>query len=130
MKVPLLDLKPQYETLKDEILKSIAELSATQMFILGPHVVEVEEKIAKYCQSGYGCAVASESFTWHYGQKGHISSLFMQDQKIEPDELTVIIYGFQAYIREFIDLHDQVKRHSLLGREGLFIQLLNQFSFS
>ena len=44
MKVPLLDLKPQYETLKDEIQKAIAELSATQMFILGPHVVEFEEK--------------------------------------------------------------------------------------
>ena len=61
MKVPLLDLKPQYETLKDEIQKAIAELSATQMFILGPHVVEFEEKAAKYCQSGYGCAVSSGS---------------------------------------------------------------------
>ncbi|MBR6059841.1 MAG: DegT/DnrJ/EryC1/StrS family aminotransferase [Victivallales bacterium] len=61
MKVPLLDLKPQYESLKEEIQKGLADLCATQMFILGPHIVELEEKVARYCQAGYGCAVSSGS---------------------------------------------------------------------
>ena len=61
MKVPLLDLKPQYETLKDEIQKGLADLCATQMFILGPHIVELEGKVARYCQTGFGCAISSGS---------------------------------------------------------------------
>ena len=42
MQVPLLDLKQQYAMLKDEILQEIAEVCASQQFILGPKVEEFE----------------------------------------------------------------------------------------
>lgn len=61
MIVPLLDLTPQYETLKDEIQKGIADLCASQKFILGPHLEEFESNVAKYCQTSHGCAVSSGS---------------------------------------------------------------------
>ena len=54
MKVPLLDLCPQYNSLKDEILKEIAEVCDSQRFILGAKVEKLEEELKIYCQST-GC---------------------------------------------------------------------------
>ena len=39
MQVPLLDLKGQFASLKQEIMKEIEELSDSQMFILGARPV-------------------------------------------------------------------------------------------
>ena len=54
MKVPLLDLCPQYNALKEEILKEIAEVCDSQRFILGGKVEKLEEELKAYCQSA-GC---------------------------------------------------------------------------
>ena len=54
MKVPLLDLCPQYNSLKDEILKEIAEVCDSQRFILGGKVEKLEEELKSYCNS-VGC---------------------------------------------------------------------------
>ena len=59
MKVPLLDLKNQYQTFKDEILESLHELFESQYFILGPHVKSLEENIAVYCRAGFATGVSS-----------------------------------------------------------------------
>ena len=59
--IPLVDLKRQYETIKDEINEAIGEVLETQRFILGPKVEELEEKIADYCDVKYGVGVASGS---------------------------------------------------------------------
>lgn len=59
MQVPLLDLKAQYQQLQAELQQVLAELFASQMFILGPHLVELEANVASYCQAGFGCAVSS-----------------------------------------------------------------------
>ncbi|MCD6224367.1 MAG: DegT/DnrJ/EryC1/StrS family aminotransferase [Deltaproteobacteria bacterium] len=61
MKVPLLDLKNQYQTIKDEILESLYELIESQYFILGPHVESLEKKIAAYCRAGFATGVSSGS---------------------------------------------------------------------
>ncbi len=61
MAVPLVDLKAQYESIKDEINKAIQEVLESQRFILGPKVKELEEKIANYCNAKYGIGVASGS---------------------------------------------------------------------
>ena len=53
MKVPLLDLKRQYEKIQDEILAAMQEVCRSQQFILGPKVEELEKRIAEYCQCGY-----------------------------------------------------------------------------
>lgn len=59
MQVPLLDLKPQYAQIRGEIQAAIAELCASQQFILGQHVEELEKQVAAYCQCKYACAVSS-----------------------------------------------------------------------
>lgn len=59
MKVPLLDLKAQYQTIKDEVLAVTKDLFETQLFILGKHVEELEEEIAGYCQVKFAVGVSS-----------------------------------------------------------------------
>lgn len=59
MKIPLLDLKAQYTTIKAEIDSAVAEVMESQMFILGPQVRECEEAVAKYCGCTYGVGVSS-----------------------------------------------------------------------
>lgn len=61
MQVPLLDLKPQYAVLKDEILTAIAELCDSQQFILGPAVESFEQNVARYCSAPFACGVSSGS---------------------------------------------------------------------
>ena len=61
MQVPLLDLKAQYATIKDEILPSISDVCDSQYFALGPWVTELEEKIAEYIGCKYAIGVSSGS---------------------------------------------------------------------
>jgi dTDP-4-amino-4,6-dideoxygalactose transaminase len=61
MKVPFLDLKAQYHTIKDEIDKAIAEVVGDQYFILGPKVTALEEAVAEYSRTRYAIGVASGS---------------------------------------------------------------------
>jgi len=46
MKVPLLDLKAQYVTVKDEILAAVSDVLESQRCIGGPKVAELEQRIA------------------------------------------------------------------------------------
>lgn len=46
--VPLLDLKKQYATVRDEVRKVADELFESQMFILGPRVEAFEKAVAAY----------------------------------------------------------------------------------
>jgi len=59
MQVPLLDLKPQYEQLGAEIQAAIGRVCASQHFILGPAVRELERSVAEYCQCRHGIGVSS-----------------------------------------------------------------------
>ncbi|MDA8403820.1 MAG: DegT/DnrJ/EryC1/StrS family aminotransferase [Desulfobacteraceae bacterium] len=59
VKVPLLDLKAQYQTIKDECLQVTQEIYESQHFILGPHVERLETEIAHYCSSEYAVGVSS-----------------------------------------------------------------------
>jgi len=59
MQVPLLDLKAQYATIKDEAMRAISEVCDGQSFALGPAVAEFEEKIAVYCNSKHAIGVSS-----------------------------------------------------------------------
>ncbi len=61
MKVPLLDLKTQYESLRSEIDAAVREVMESQHFILGPKVASLEKEIADYCTSGFGVGVSSGS---------------------------------------------------------------------
>jgi dTDP-4-amino-4,6-dideoxygalactose transaminase len=61
MKVPLLDLKAQYQTIQDEVKEAVDEVLESQHFILGPKVEALEEALAPYC--GCQCAVGVSSGT-------------------------------------------------------------------
>ncbi|MFB0532734.1 MAG: DegT/DnrJ/EryC1/StrS family aminotransferase, partial [Desulfatiglandales bacterium] len=59
MDIPLLDLKAQYEAIKEEIIAATLEVYQSQRFILGPKVEELERKIAAYSQVKYAIGVSS-----------------------------------------------------------------------
>jgi len=59
MKVPLLDLKAQYNSIREEILKVTQEVYESQYFILGPRVEALEKEIAEYCSSKHAIGVSS-----------------------------------------------------------------------
>ncbi len=59
--VPLLDLKAQYATIRDEVLAAIERVADSQYFILGPEVEQFEREIADYSQCRFGVGVTSGS---------------------------------------------------------------------
>jgi len=59
--VPLLDLKRQYETLKDEIAEALKRVCDSGAFVLGPEVKILEQNLAQYSQTDHAIACASGS---------------------------------------------------------------------
>jgi dTDP-4-amino-4,6-dideoxygalactose transaminase len=63
MKVPLLDLKPQYRALKAGLDAALLRVSESQYFILGPEVKALEAAIASYsgCKIGIGLSSGTDA---------------------------------------------------------------------
>ncbi len=59
MQVPLLDLKAQYATIRDEVMAGVAEVLESQRCIGGPKVDELEKAIAAVSDCKYGVGVSS-----------------------------------------------------------------------
>lgn len=59
--VPLLDLKAQYATIRDEVRVAMDRVIESQHFILGPDVKALEEEVAGYAQCRF--AIGSSSGT-------------------------------------------------------------------
>jgi dTDP-4-amino-4,6-dideoxygalactose transaminase len=59
MPVPLLDLKAQFETIRDETMTALLEVIESQRFIMGEAVAELETAIASRCNVEHGIACAS-----------------------------------------------------------------------
>ena len=59
MQIPLLDLKAQYKTCKDEIMQAVADVCESQAFALGPAVTAFEQSIAAYCGCRHAIGVSS-----------------------------------------------------------------------
>jgi len=61
--VPLLDLRRQYEAIREEVLGAIARVCDSQSFILGPEVEALEGEIAGLTGAGHavGCASGTEA---------------------------------------------------------------------
>lgn len=57
--VPQLDLRAQYEAIKDEVDQAVARVVASGRYILGPEVEALEKEVATYCGTKYGVGVAS-----------------------------------------------------------------------
>lgn len=59
MAVPLLDLKKQYATIREDVLRVTEEVYESQAFILGKRVEEFEAHFAAYCHSRHALGVSS-----------------------------------------------------------------------
>lgn len=59
MKIPIIDLKKQYEAIKDQVKEKIYELLERQAFILGRELETLEKKVASYCGTKYAIGVNS-----------------------------------------------------------------------
>ncbi len=61
--VPLLDLRAQYATIKDEIDDVVRRVVESQLFVLGEEVSSLERELAEYCGTSHavGCASGSDA---------------------------------------------------------------------
>lgn len=59
MRVPLLDLRLQYQKLKPDVLQVIHQVCEEQGFVLGPQVEAFEREIARYLGVGHAIGVSS-----------------------------------------------------------------------
>ncbi len=63
MPVPLLDLKAQHETIRDEVVASLMRVVDDQMFILGEPVERLEQQVARLSRTSHaiGCANGTDA---------------------------------------------------------------------
>lgn len=61
IEVPILDLKAQYRTIRNEVRSAIDEVLDSQQFILGTVVQQFEARVASHLQGGMAIGVASGS---------------------------------------------------------------------
>lgn len=59
MNVPLLDLVAQYRTIEDDVLPAVQAVIASQQFVMGPAVAELERALARLARAAHGIACAS-----------------------------------------------------------------------
>jgi dTDP-4-amino-4,6-dideoxygalactose transaminase len=57
--VPLLDLKAQYRSIRDEVDAAVMGVLESQHFILGPEVAALEAEVAAYSAAAYGVGMSS-----------------------------------------------------------------------
>ena len=88
MKVPLLDLKPQYHSLKSKLDEAILRVAESQYFILGPEVQKMEEEFCDYLKCKHAIGVSS-------GTDALLLALMAIDLK-PGDEVIVPTYSFFA----------------------------------
>ncbi len=63
--VPFLDLKAQYDSIKDEVLAAVSATLASTQFVLGKEVAAFEEEFAAYSGGKFGIGVNSGTSALH-----------------------------------------------------------------
>src|SRR4030042_3010438 len=67
--IPMIDLKKQFSEIKDEVLEVLTEILESTQYILGPRVLELETKIARYHDVSEAIGVASGTDALHLAVK-------------------------------------------------------------
>src|SRR4030042_1332961 len=65
MQIPFVDLKKQYQGLREEILSEIAKALDSMQLLLGPNVRALEEEFANYCGTDLAIGVGSGTEALH-----------------------------------------------------------------
>ncbi len=63
--IPMIDLKKQFSEIKGEIIETMTEILESTQYILGPKVLELEQKIARYHGVSEAIGVASGTDALH-----------------------------------------------------------------
>lgn len=63
--IPFLDLKAQYDSIKDEVLNAVSATLASTQFVLGKEVAAFEEEFAAYSGGKFGIGVNSGTSALH-----------------------------------------------------------------
>jgi len=86
--IPLLDLRAQFETIKEDVIAAILQVAESQRFIMGEQVGRLEQEVATYVGTPYAIACAS-------GTDALLLSL--KTLKLEPgDEVITTAFTFFA----------------------------------
>jgi dTDP-4-amino-4,6-dideoxygalactose transaminase len=145
--VPALNLKAQYQTIRDEIEPVILGMFESQMFVMGPEVEKLEAELAEYCGAarGIGCASGTDALllplmargiTSPYTFFATASSIWRTGARpvfvdIEPDSYNIDPARIEAAItpttKAIIPVHlygqtaDMVPIREIAGKHGLFV---------
>jgi dTDP-4-amino-4,6-dideoxygalactose transaminase len=63
--IPLNDTRAQYDSLKDELLRTVSAVMERSWFILGKNVEEFEREFAGYCEAKYAVGVSNGTDAIH-----------------------------------------------------------------
>lgn len=74
----LVDLKPHYLSIKDEIDQAIARVLESSQFVLGDEVAAFEEEFAAYGQARYAVGVHSGTSALHKTLSNLLKDLLLQ----------------------------------------------------
>lgn len=105
---PMLDLRAQYATIREEVLEAVTSVFDQQAFVLGPEMEKLEDEISVYCQTPHAIACAS-------GTDALILALMALD--IGPgDEVITVPYSFFA----------TASCIARVGAKPVFVDILNE----
>jgi dTDP-4-amino-4,6-dideoxygalactose transaminase len=90
MRVPLVDLAVQFQSIRDEIMPALEEVLGSAQFFLGPHTQAFEAEFAAYCGAQHGVGVSNGTDALH---------LALRAADIGPgDEVITVSHTFVATI--------------------------------
>lgn len=94
MNIPLVDLRAQYDPLKDEIISGIEKIFESMHLFLGENVQGLEKEFAEYCGARYGIGVSDGTNALH---------IILRAMGIGPgDEVITVSHTFIATVEAIV----------------------------
>lgn len=94
MNIPLVDLKAQYQSIKDDVLDSISRIFDGMHLLLGEHTQAFEREFAAFCGTRFGVGVGSGTDALH---------LALRAVGVQPgDEVMTVSHTFIATVEPIL----------------------------